>query len=132
MVRMLLCSLVLVLILGGCRKDESTDEYPWPVWILRVTVRDGDNPNQEMPNCAHVFWSIQGSDDTHDWGCHDSNGFVKVWDHISGNTQVFFRVECEGFIPSIEYTVEYDYARVDSTDPQEEVIENRTVTLYHQ
>lgn len=132
MVRTLFCSLLIALALVGCRKEEDTDEVPWPVWILRVTVRDGDNPNQGMPNCAHVVWSYQGSGDTQNWGCRESNDYVKVWDHISDNTRIFFHVECEGFTPSVEYTVDYDYARVDTTDPHEEVIEARTVTLYRQ
>jgi hypothetical protein len=130
MYRIILALIAGVMLVTSCRKDENTDEMPWPVWILRVTVRDGDNPNPGMPSCAHVIWSYQGSVETHDWGCREANDYVKVWDHISGDSRIFFHVECDGYSPSTEYTVDYDYARVDTTDPQEEVIESRIVTLY--
>ena len=48
MLRLLLCTLALSLTFSACdKKDEPEDTFP--VWILNVTVRDGQFPNRELP-----------------------------------------------------------------------------------
>lgn len=130
MYRISLILLVTLLLSPACRNEETPEDNPWPVWILRVTVHDGDNNNEPPMNCAHAIWSYQGSEETHDWGCRETNDYVRVWDSIDGDTRIFFHIECDGYVPSAEFTVDYDYARVDTTNPQAEVVENRTVTIY--
>lgn len=129
MVRMLLYSLVLTLIFGGCdKKDEPEDVGP--VWILNVTVIDGAFPNRTVLNCAHVKWKYSDEIDDRDTGCRNSNNFVKVWEPINDDVTIYYRVECEGYSPSVEGRADFSYALVDTTSDGEEVIINRSVTIY--
>lgn len=131
MVRILLGMLLLGLILTGCDKKED-DPYHGPVWILNVTVRDGSRPDFLMQNCAHVIWNFAGQSETHDVGCRNSNGFVKIWEPISEDVRVFYHVECEGYSPTGESFVDFSYAQVDTVEGRDnpEVIHNVTVDLY--
>ncbi len=129
MVRMLLCSLALALIFGGCDKKDE-EENVGPVWILNVTVVDGAFPNRQVLNCAHVKWKYSGEIDDRDTGCRNSNNFVKVWEQISEDVTIYYRVECEGYTPSVESRADFAYALADTTSDGVEVVVNRTVTIY--
>lgn len=131
MVRILLASLLLGLVLTGCDKKED-DPYTGPVWILNVTVRDGSRPDQQMQHCAHAIWNYQSQTETHDVGCRNTNSFVKVWEPITEDVRVFYRIECEGYIQSAETFVDFSMAQLDSTTDSgnPEVIQNVTVTMF--
>lgn len=129
MVRLLLCSLIMVSLIGGCDKKED-DEYDGPVWILNVTVRDGQFPNREVLECARVKWKYEGEVEDRDVGCRNTNSFVKVWEPISEDVRVFYRVECQGYTPSSELYADFVYALVDTVADGKEVTQNVTVTIY--
>ncbi len=127
--RIIFAVLALALIVGGCKKNED-DNAVGPVWILNVTVRDGAFPNREILNCAHVKWKYSGEIDDRDVGCRNTNNFVKVWEEISEDVRVYYRVECAGYSPSVEYYADFSYALVDTLADGQEVIHNETVVIY--
>ncbi|NUO19551.1 hypothetical protein HUU59_08905 [bacterium] len=129
MVRAVLCSLVLSLIVIGCDKKDD-DEQVGPVWILNVTVRDGAFPNREIPECAHVKWKYRDETEDRDAACRNSNNFVKVWDKITEDVTIYYRVECAGYSPSVEERADFSYALVDTLADGQEVILNRVVYIY--
>ena len=126
---LLLCSLVLSMMLGGCAKKDE-EEVIGPVWILNVTVRDGEFPNRAIPACAHVKWKYSEEIDDRDVGCRNSNNFIKVWEQISEDVRICYRVECAGYSPSVESFADFAYALVDTLADGQEVIQNVTVVLY--
>jgi len=131
MFRLLPCLLVLALSFTACdKKDEEEDTHP--VWILYVTVRDGAFPSRPLPDCAHVKWRYSGEFDEHDTGCRNDNNFVKVWEKITEDVRIFYRVECPGYAPSAESFADFRYALVDTFSNRDgaEVIQNVTVTIY--
>jgi hypothetical protein len=129
MLRTLLCSLLVGIVLFGCDKKED-EEYDGPVWILNVTVRDGSFPNRPLPECAHVKWKYEGEVDDRDVGCRNSNDFVKVWEPISEDVRIYYRVSCPGYSDSPEAFADFRYALVDTLPDGKEVIQNVTVTIY--
>lgn len=129
MIRIIFGLLALSLIFGACKKEEENTDVG-PVWILNVTVRDGAFPNREIPNCAHVKWKYSGEIEDRDAGCRNTNNFVKVWDPISEDVRVYYRVECQGYTSSVEYYADFAYALVDTLADGEEVIHNQTVVIY--
>lgn len=129
MVRLLICSLALSLMIGGCDKKKEEEDVG-PVWILNVTVRDGEFPNREIVNCAHVKWKYQDEFEDRDAGCRNSNGFVKVWDPITEDVTIYYHVECSGYSSSVEERADFSYALVDTLSDGQEVILNRIVYIY--
>lgn len=131
MLRLLLCTLALSLTFSACdKKDEPEDTFP--VWILNVTVRDGQFPNRELPECARVIWNYSGEFDAHETGCRNSNHFVKVWEKIEEDVRIFYHVECTGYSSSAESFADFNYALIDTMENRDgaEIIQNVTVTIY--
>jgi len=129
MVRLLLCSLVLSMMIGGCDKKDEVEDIG-PVWILNVIVRDGEFPNREISSCAHVKWKYSGEFEDRDTPCRIDNNFVKVWEQIHEDVRIFFHVECPGYTSSEETYVDFAYALVDTNSDGQEVIQNRTINIY--
>lgn len=101
MIRLSLLVIVMLGVAAGCR-DQSTEPRGYPIWILRVQVREfNGTANVNVQGCPRVVWRF--SEDPDGWRtvpCYRGTSDVFVQEPISSPVRILYTVECDGYFPS--------------------------------
>ena len=129
----LLIALLLSVLLTGCPPKDKEDDPLYPVWILNVYAwEQNNNPNSRVAvrSCPRVVFHTFDNARDSTVSCREGN-WVKVWNHIDRSFTIIYRVYCDGYSPSDEYTAYFniDLAEQKPGRPGAEVEVNRDVRL---